>query len=766
MSTTSDEEDEKGQLLNDVSHCSSSRLTRSSSTFFPDESIALNPAPKVGSEINFISGKKERKDSLKKVLFKNEQTHHSIIRELLEHHESSSTDEEAEVTRQQELQQEPFTFTDVEIIENDLNSVKLLPPPDPEVYKAKVKVLSEWNNITNMDQFLGLVYEYYVFRGYSTLILHEISNLIKLGFMIIFATFLAYGVDWSFLSKPATAESHPKLWEIVSFSIFFQQISLFGFVCMTVFVMFWLVQFFKFWSRYPLYDQVSRFYNHLLDINDSDLGDIVTFGDVCHAITKLHEKNRVVSDLLDARDICNRIMRKDNYMIALYNRDLLNLNEHLPSGLMGVNNNNSQLLTRILEWNISFCLLGYVFEGERSCSIRAAFLKTTQRDQLAEELKKRFQILGIFNLLMIPFIIVFIIVYYLFRYGEELYRNPGTVSGRQYSPWALWTLREFNELEHLFEKRLAASREKADRFIESFPAPKYTAIVKLVSFMAGSIVLVLILVTVYNEDLLMHFELTEGKSIIWYLGLFGAILTISRALIPNPRARYVDKGVLLEEISAHLHHSPETWKSHPESFTVKDELAALLPSRYVLFARELLGLFVNPFILYYSLPKNSVQIVEFFREFSVHVDGLGYVCSFALFDFDRHGDTEMIKGVEVEEQFTVQTGKKNTSAAAAATAARRISIPQNSFLQSRHGKMEKSFLNFKVNNPKWNPTNSSSKRFIETLSSYAEQEQDCGVKRHQDDFKESVYYKDTEEDINEELAASVISILDHYREDH
>ena len=56
---------------------------------------------------------------------------------------------------------------------------------DPETYKAKVKALSEWNNITNMDQFLELCYDYYIYRGRSALILHDISTLAKLGFMLI-----------------------------------------------------------------------------------------------------------------------------------------------------------------------------------------------------------------------------------------------------------------------------------------------------------------------------------------------------------------------------------------------------------------------------------------------------------------------------------------------------------------------------------------------------------------------------------------------------
>lgn len=76
----------------------------------------------------------------------------------------------------------------------------------------------------------------------------------------------------------------------------------------------------------------------------------------------------------------------------------------------------------------------------------------------------------------------------------------------------------------------------------------------------------------------------------------------------------------------------------------------------------------TPLILWFSLPLCSEKIVDFFREFTVHVDGVGYVCSFAVFDFRRHGNVKYGAPTEVDDDYYV----------------------------SKEGKMEKSFLNFKV----------------------------------------------------------------------
>lgn len=67
----------------------------------------------------------------------------------------------------------------------------------------------------------------------------------------------------------------------------------------------------------------------------------------------------------------------------------------------------------------------------------------------------------------------------------------------------------------------------------------------------------------------------------------------------------------------------------------------LFQMKIALLFQELISVVVTPFVLWYTLPTCAGAIVDFFREFTVHVDGLGYVCSFAVFDFKRHGDTRV-----------------------------------------------------------------------------------------------------------------------------
>jgi autophagy-related protein 9 len=60
--------------------------------------------------------------------------------------------------------------------------------------------------------------------------------------------------------------------------------------------------------------------------------------------------------------------------------------------------------------------------------------------------------------------------------------------------------------------------------------------------------------------------------------------------------------------------------------------------KFVIFIEEILSMITTPFVLWFSLPKCSDRLIDFVREFTVHVDGIGYVCSFAVFDFKKGGN--------------------------------------------------------------------------------------------------------------------------------
>jgi autophagy-related protein 9 len=74
-------------------------------------------------------------------------------------------------------------------------------------------------------------------------------------------------------------------------------------------------------------------------------------------------------------------MRQENFLIALFNKDLLDLRVPLPRG-WPAEQGKGRTLTRALEWNLQFCLMEYLFD--RRGQVRKVFLKSKNRAALID----------------------------------------------------------------------------------------------------------------------------------------------------------------------------------------------------------------------------------------------------------------------------------------------------------------------------------------------------------------------------------------------
>jgi autophagy-related protein 9 len=69
-------------------------------------------------------------------------------------------------------------------------------------------------------------------------------------------------------------------------------------------------------------------------------------------------------------------------------------------------------------------------------------------------------------------------------------------------------------------------------------------------------------------------------------------------------------------------------------------LARLFQYKAVYLLEELISPIVTPFILYFVLRPKAQDIVDFLRQFTVEVVGVGDVCSFAQLDLHKHGQAK------------------------------------------------------------------------------------------------------------------------------
>ena len=69
-------------------------------------------------------------------------------------------------------------------------------------------------------------------------------------------------------------------------------------------------------------------------------------------------------------------------------------------------------------------------------------------------------------------------------------------------------------------------------------------------------------------------------------------------------------------------------------------LAKIFQFKAVYLFEELISPLVTPFILYFALRPKALEIVDFLRQFTVEVVGVGDVCSFAQLDLQKHGQPQ------------------------------------------------------------------------------------------------------------------------------
>ncbi|PFH54263.1 hypothetical protein AMATHDRAFT_135335 [Amanita thiersii Skay4041] len=576
-----------------------------------------------------------------------------------------------------------------------LREQQLRPSQGLDAYE---RALWNWVNVYNLDAFLQEVYWYYEGKGIYSIALSRGLNLLTVGFVIGFSTFLLGCIDYSRIRH----EGAMRLTDVIVPRCVsrFSGATLLLFLLFTAFYIWQIIAFVK--SVRRLVDMYN-FYTHLLGIPDADI-QTISWPEVVRRIGAIREENPITAisskaarssnntttAKLDAHDIANRIMRQENYLIALFNKELLDLKVPLPHFLHQFfprEQGNGTMLTKALEWNIRFCLMEYLFDQHGR--VRKAFLKARNRTMLIEGLKRRFIFMGILNAIFAPFIVLYLLMYSFFRYFEEYHKDPSSIGGRKYTSYAQWKFREFNELPHFFTRRLHESYPLASMYIGQFPNEKLTLIVRFVAFIAGSFAAVLVLATVLDPDLFLRFEITPHRTVVFYLGVFGAILTAARGMIPEEH-RVFDPELLMTEVITYTHYMPDEWKGQLHSKQVHQEFGELFTMKILIFIQELLSVVLTPFVLWFSLRPCTPAIIDFFREFTVHVEGRGYICSFAEFNFERHGNVKFGAPSKASDQKMI----------------------------SNEGKMEKSFLNFKAANPDWNPSDPSGSLYLSRMADY------------------------------------------------
>jgi autophagy-related protein 9 len=435
--------------------------------------------------------------------------------------------------------------------------------------------------------------------------------------------------------------------------------------------------------------EIRAFYRTALGIQDCEL-DNLTWYDVQKKLREVQRDQQMCihkQDLTEL-DIYHRILRFKNYMIAMINKSLLPLRFNVP--IVG----EVVFLTHGMKYNLEFLLFwGPWAPFESSWHLREDYKKINKRKELADILSRRILWVGLANLALSPAIFLWQILYSFFNYAEVLKREPGTLGMRRWSLYGRQYLRHFNELEHEFNARLSRAYRPAAKYMSIFNSPALTVLAQNIAFVAGAVLAVLSLLTIYDEDVL------NVEHVLLLLSAAGAIIAVSRAFIPDEQLVWCPER-LLTAVLAHVHYFPDQWKGQAHTSHTRDQFALLFQYKAVYLLEELLSPFITPIILIFHLRSKSLEIADFYRNFTVEVIGVGDVCSFAQMDIRKHGNPSWQNSI-----YDLEASDQSTN-------------NNNAHSQAENGKTELSLVHFTHTNPEWQPP-SGSGAFIANLKERA-----------------------------------------------
>ncbi|KAL6953542.1 autophagy protein atg9 [Sarracenia purpurea var. burkii] len=551
--------------------------------------------------------------------------------------------------------------------------------------------------IADLDLFFERLYSYYCEKGLWCIIIKWIVELLSLAFTICFSGFFLLYVDWNGLRnakcgmdavesgiKPCdlakeALHQHP----LVPFTL--SKAIIVGYL--GIFSIYWIFCFLRFFAQLKDTLKIRQFYHNSLSITDNEI-QTMPWPSILEKVVQLQRSQKlcVVKDL-SAHDVVMRLMRKENYLIGMLNKGVLAfpISQWVPGAgptvKFGPNGNRYHLiLTKTLEWTLNWCILQSMFD--RNFCVRRDFVSNP------ETLKKRLMVVGLAMLLLSPFLVIFMLVYLFLRHAEQFYNHPSTASSRRWSNISKWIYREFNEVDHLFKHRINSSVLHASDYLKQFPSPIITVVAKFISFVSGGFAAILIIIAFLKESLLEGHIF--GLHLFWYAAVFGTITAISRAAVSD-ELLILDPQGAMSLVVQHTHYMPKRWRGKENTEFVRMEFETLFQYTGMMLLEEMASIFLTPYLLLFVVPKRVDDILKFIADFTVNIEGVGHVCSFSVFDFQNHGNSNYAS------PYSSPTVKR-----------------------SSQGKMEKSFLSFHKSYPTWEP-NAQGEQFLLTLKKFSDQ---------------------------------------------
>lgn len=525
-----------------------------------------------------------------------------------------------------------------------------------------------WQAPQDLQKFLEGFYQYFEVKGFRGIVALHVSHIIALSFTIVFSFVLLFLIDWEAILSCDSEESCQSL--SIWYAWHWQNLGLRRWLVLLstlIFSLYWGFNVYQMVLVCMQACQMRSFYKEQLGIVSDESLETMLWSEVVSRLVQCQKETRlcIVQEELTALEITNIIMRQDNFIIGLTDHDAFTKN--LPSWIP-----RRLVYTKAPLWNILLAIFPPV--GAEALDHRGR-LRQEFLDR-PEVLARKFRFLALINLVLLLPVSMFVGVYFFMRHAQEFRSQRTSPFRKQWSDYAYWTFREYNELPHQVDARMCTAQGAAEAYIHATKptSPVLKSLLRCAKFISGSILAALLLVALWDDTPLLFVKVQE-KNLLWYLAFFGFVFAVVDSAGEEDSGDSEGKGsgseaclhalstplrmyVALMKMVSCTHYLPGSWRS-PAKITslagacsglrratlckhfrrVRQELLCdFLLHRIQALAEELLGVLANPLLLW-CLSDAAAEIARTMRLLQHSTPALGDWCVYGCLDPTLCGDS-------------------------------------------------------------------------------------------------------------------------------
>ena len=447
--------------------------------------------------------------------------------------------------------------------------------------------------------FLTKIYFYFINGGFYNIIISEVISIFTSSFLIFYTIFLYNCIDWTELFN---IDSKTNLTNLITLENYFK-LNIFYWILFIIFIFITICKIYGLINYLKEYRTIQLFYNNKLKIKDNELG-ITKWNTIINKFKEEYNNNNDINIYY----INNKISCKDNYLITLIDKNVFKID----------------YLTKIMEWNIIFCILNSIFDND--IKFNPKFLNNDSK--FCSSIQTKLQFISILNFVFMPFIFMFLLFYYLFKYGEKFYSNPNYIITRNWTLIAKWKLRNYNELFHEYDSKFIVSKDICDEYTNLFPNKIVQTISRFLVFILSSVFVILVFISIVNERILTNLYITNNKQTIWFIGIVGSIIAIlKRNLVETPTDYPKDK---MKNLKEKINSIPDNWLEDAQNknsvFFNYYQLQCLI------LLKDIYYTLIIPFKLY-EISINTKNVIRYLSDITISTS-YGHMNKFASFQND------------------------------------------------------------------------------------------------------------------------------------